>query len=234
MYKFSERENRQSNRSASVFNGAFFVKNGGTGPLIITDFSRSGIRALLKNKLSVGTKIRFEIMPLVSFMPIFATGKIMWIKTRNGNMTYRFEAGIKSNMPDFLNKERIVEYCHKKWFLKMVSDYALNRGYLARKLSGTPLHIKYFYPSIFLLYILVGAGFSIFNKVLLSIYLISIFSYFLWILKSTRTKLMKGRQIKRYAIKPKLILSVGLGRVFGHFCYGLFFILGLLGIKTPE
>ncbi|MFH2145354.1 MAG: PilZ domain-containing protein [Candidatus Omnitrophota bacterium] len=234
MSDINKQENRRHKRLNSLINGNFITKSGEEGALIVTDLSQKGMKAAIDKRLPVGTKIKFAIIPIDTPMPIFGTGSIMWIRPKLKGKTFPFDVGIKSNMPNFINRQRMVEYCYKKWFLQRIAEYALQKGYFFNGFDKSFPQPVSLWPFLFLFYVIIGGVLSVFNKIFFNFYISSILSYFLWLLMHTRRRLRRTNQLKRYAIKTRLILSIAFGRMVAYLVYGLFFIMGMLRIKKPS
>ena len=118
--------------------------------------------------------------------------------------------------------------------LKQVANYALHRGYFAKKFPETSLKLSYFMPSLFLSYLIAGAIISYFSKTMALIYLNSIVFYYSLIFFHTLFSVLQEKKIKSNFKKVQLILLTSAGIMFTHFCYGLFFIKGLILRKLKE
>jgi len=106
--------------------------------------------------------------------------------------------------------------------LRQVANYALHRGYFAKRYPQTSLKISYFIPSLFLVFLLAG-GISIwFNQPLKMFYLSSLFLYLLLIFIFSINK--------NLTITP-LVFS---GIILTHLTYGFNFIKGLFSGKLRE
>ncbi len=118
--------------------------------------------------------------------------------------------------------------------LKQVANYALHRGYFAKKLPETSFRLSYFMPSLFLLYLITGTVLSYFNRSVALIYLNSMVFYYSLIFFCTLFTVLQEKKVKSSFKKIKLILLTSAGIIFTHLCYGLFFIKGLLSSKLKE
>lgn len=122
----------------------------------------------------------------------------------------------------FYNPEVIV-YHHRRNLIphhfKQIANYALHRGFFAKKYPDTSLKLQYFLPSIFLMCIIGGAFLSFLNSFFLKIYLIALGIYFL---------LALGSSLKLNLIESLVTM---LAIFFSHLTYGLFFIKGLFFTK---
>ncbi len=101
--------------------------------------------------------------------------------------------------------------------LKQVSQYALHRGFFAKRFPKNSLKIKYFLPSFFSLYVLsllIMAQFHAMWALYISIPLIS---YCI---------LLTGSLMKVHKLKESLAAS--LGCLLTHFTYGVYFMKGML------
>lgn len=101
--------------------------------------------------------------------------------------------------------------------LKQVSGYAKHRAYFAKKLPETSLRPQYFFPSLFMVGVLLGPIVCIFFPVLWIVYGVTLFLYFT----------LAALSIKGVS-NVKLFLLTVAGIFFTHITYGLYFIQGLL------
>ena len=98
--------------------------------------------------------------------------------------------------------------------LRQIKNYALHRGYFAKKYPKTSLRLEYFAPS-FLVLVFVAA--FLFKPAL-----VLIAGYLMVVALST------------FNPKLKLFGFTFLGTVLTHLAYGVYFIKGLLAAKMPE
>jgi GT2 family glycosyltransferase len=106
--------------------------------------------------------------------------------------------------------------------LKQIANYALHRGYFAKRYPQTSLRLLYFLPSIFLFLLLIGAFSSLFLLHLRVVYLAGIFLYLFSVFIFSICK------------ELRLIPLVFLGIILSHLTYGLNFIKGLISQKLKE
>lgn len=104
--------------------------------------------------------------------------------------------------------------------LKQVGGYGLHRGFFAKKYPKTSLKLKYFIPSLFLLFIFVGLGLSFYGKIFLEVYLVGWGIYILGLIKAFF-------DIKKHD-KPLVSLCALPYIFFTHLIYGLRFIQGFV------
>ncbi|MCG2712088.1 MAG: glycosyltransferase [Candidatus Omnitrophica bacterium] len=116
---------------------------------------------------------------------------------------------------------------------KQVANYALHRGYFAKRFPETSLRLAYFIPSLFVAYVLAGGGLSFLNKKIALAYLFSMAAYFVIILINVIYSLLRDK-IVGPLVKVKLVFPVVFGIVGTHFCYGIFLLKGLLASKLKE
>ncbi len=103
--------------------------------------------------------------------------------------------------------------------LKQVGGYGLHRGYFAKVFPQTSLKFKYFLPTFFLLFVVVGLVGSFYSSVILKIYLLGWLAYFLVLVKVFL-------DIKKYEKMPVALVAL-LYVFFTHLIYGFRFIQGL-------
>jgi len=120
----------------------------------------------------------------------------------------------------------VIVYHHRRRLflphLKQVANYALHRGYFAKRFPRTSLRISYFLPSILFLGIVAGGIFSLFSSGLRSFYLYGLTLYVLTVLVSS---IYAGFRFSH------LVFS---GIIVTHLAYGLYFLKGLFANKLKE
>ncbi len=104
--------------------------------------------------------------------------------------------------------------------LKQVCNYALHRGYFAKRFPQTSLRVSYFLPTLFVLGLFFGWLVGFIHPLFYRIYFVSIFVYFSMALST--------------GLKNKTPLSVFSGLILTHICYGIWFIRGLLSRRLRE
>ena len=106
--------------------------------------------------------------------------------------------------------------------LRQVANYALHRGYFAKKYPKSSLKVSYFLPSLLFLAVLSGLALSLFIPYFRRMYSASLFVYLGAVLFFSLNK------------EVKTIPLVFLGTIFSHLTYGLFFLKGILTKKLKE
>jgi glycosyltransferase involved in cell wall biosynthesis len=122
---------------------------------------------------------------------------------------------------------KVIVYHHRRRLfcehLKQIKNYALHRGYFAKRFPETSFRLSYFFPTLFLVGLSVGWIFGFFYPIFYSIYLSVIGVYLLFGLVPWLLSL----DVKR--------MLIGFAGIFTtHIVYGLWFIKGLLTRKLPE
>ena len=115
--------------------------------------------------------------------------------------------------------EVLVYHHRRKLFkphLKQVWNYAIHRGYFAKKLPQTSRRIFYFLPSVFLLGIILGTIASFLNPILRLVFLSALALYLLLTLITS----FESRSMK---VAPLVFLGV----IATHLTYGAGFLKGL-------
>ena len=107
--------------------------------------------------------------------------------------------------------------------LKQICNYALHRGYFAKRFPETSLRWQYFVPSVFILWLLGGALFCFYNAIFSMFYLSVLTFYIIFIFLNAFRK-----------DSFKLTGLVFSGIILSHLCYGIYFIRGLLAFKLKE
>ncbi|MFH1459885.1 MAG: glycosyltransferase [Candidatus Omnitrophota bacterium] len=116
---------------------------------------------------------------------------------------------------------------------RQVANYALHRGYFAKKFPETSRKIVYFIPSLFVLFVLIGVVTACLNTTVRSIYSFCLLLYFSIIFVSVLWSLYKDKQLK-IVKKIFLLIPIVSGMFFTHICYGFFFLKGICSKKMKE
>ena len=116
---------------------------------------------------------------------------------------------------------------------KQVANYALHRGYFAKRFPETSRKFAYFMPSLLLGYLIAAGGMGLMSDTVRFLYLLGIAAYFLLITFSSIGQLLQDKKIT-ILMRLKLILPVIAGIFLTHLCYGAFFIKGLFSGKLQE
>jgi cellulose synthase/poly-beta-1,6-N-acetylglucosamine synthase-like glycosyltransferase len=137
---------------------------------------------------------------------------------------------------DLINKTKgkilynpeLIAYHHRreglKKHLKQIAGYGIHRGFFAKKYPQTSFKLKYFIPSAFLLFVIVGGVLSFFSDLIFKLYLLGWGLYFLALIKSFV-------DIYKYE-KNVLIILNSLYYIFlTHLVYGFRFIQGFIFTK---
>ncbi len=114
-----------------------------------------------------------------------------------------------------------------------VANYALHRGYFAKRYPENSRKAAYFMPSLFVGLLLSGAVSSLVFPALRALYLGCVLLYFLIIAANVIWGLLIDEKIS-FSKKILLVVPVMIGIVFTHICYGIFFAKGLLISKLKE
>ncbi|MBT5338681.1 glycosyltransferase [Candidatus Falkowbacteria bacterium] len=130
---------------------------------------------------------------------------------------------IKKTGKKILYLPEALVYHHRRegfWrHMKQVGAYGLHRGHFARKFPKTSRRFKYFLPSLFLVYIVVGLIVSLQIEWLLWPYIAGLFIYVLALIKAFF-------DIRKH--EKRSVAFVALPYIFGtHIAYGSNFIKGL-------
>lgn len=132
---------------------------------------------------------------------------------------------IKKTKKKILYDPQLIVYHHRREgllrHLKQVGNYGLHRGFFAKKFPETSLRFKYFLPSAFLTFIIVGGFLSLYSPIILKIFLLGLIIYGLALIKALI-------DIRKYE-KSFLIAFNSLYYIFfTHLSYGLKFMQGFL------
>lgn len=108
--------------------------------------------------------------------------------------------------------------------LKQVGGYGIHRGFFAKRYPKTSFRLKYFMPSAFLFYVLVGAGVGVFFPNLLKYYGVG------WVLYAFAIAVAL-RDVAKYEKDKRLLFHLPYYIFFTHIVYGYKFIVGFLFIR---
>ena len=224
---------RRYSRLDSVINGTFISRQDNAyGDIMMTNFSCNGFKACLSKPIVCGRIIQFQMRYDNQIMPVFATGKVIWVTAKNQDLTYDFDAGIHLLEQDSINKQKASEYDFDDWHIKQVAEFAKQRGYLAKHFPQKVLKLACFMPSLLLTYFVLGAIISLFNINAALIYSASIIAYFLSIFATTIAWLLTEKSQKTVFEKMSLIVPVCAARISSHISYGVFFLKGLFSKRV--
>lgn len=219
---------RKYTRADTVVNGAFFSKDDNVfGEVMMTNFSRDGFKASFNRPVASGRTLQFGILYPDNIMPVFTTGKVVWVYAKRKDTTYCFDAGVKLQEVDSLKKQKVAEFDFMNWHLKQVADYARKKGYLAKRFPEQACQGIFFLPSIALLYLLAGGIVSFTNMKFALFYCISIILYIGCVLSYAVINLKREKKGLLSSEKLKAIFSIGTSIISTHISYGFFFIRGL-------
>jgi len=119
-----------------------------------------------------------------------------------------------------------------KRHLHQIRNYALHRGYFAKKYPKNSLQIEYFIPSLFVIWNLGGVLFSLYYASYSNLYFFTLILYFLILLLSSIVLILKEKE--PLVTRVKLLFFVIIGVFLTHLIYGIYFVRGLLAKKMPE
>jgi len=219
---------RRYSRLDSVINGSFISREDNVcGDIVMTNFSQDGFKAALSRPIVPGRIINFQMRYEDHPMPVFATGKVMWVKEKNQDLTFCFDAGIHLLEQDAVVQQKASEYDFDNWHIRQVAEFAKQKGYLVKHFPERSLKVSCFVPSILLVYFVLGAMGSLLHINVALVYSASIMAYFLSIFATTIFWLFTEKSQKTVSDKISLIFPVSAARISSHISYGVFFLRGL-------
>jgi len=107
--------------------------------------------------------------------------------------------------------------------LKQVASYAIHRGYFVKRYPETSMRLSYFFPSLFVLGLVLGPVLGNVSDMIRNLYITVMSLYLLWALL-----------IGILCDSVKMAFLVISGIFLTHVTYGIYFIKGLLSKKLPE
>lgn len=109
-------EKRKFLRFGTFLDGAFTAATeNNKGLLMVTDASREGLKAAINRRLPEGTEIEIELYFPGSIVPIFASGRVIWLRKAKNGWTYAFECGIHLLKIDAMDRQRVLDYAYENW-----------------------------------------------------------------------------------------------------------------------
>jgi cellulose synthase/poly-beta-1,6-N-acetylglucosamine synthase-like glycosyltransferase len=133
--------------------------------------------------------------------------------------------GIKKLGKKMIESPDVIVFHHRRPLfaehLKQVSRFGKHRGFFAKRFPETSLRVNYFLPSMFVLFIISGAIFTLVGSSIMFLY-VSILS--IYILAALTVSLIATAAGKDLRFSPLVFL----GTIATHIVYGIYFIQGLL------
>ncbi len=135
---------------------------------------------------------------------------------------------LKENQGKIIYDPELIVYHHRRQglqaHLKQVGNYGIHRGFFAKKYPETSLKLKYFVPSLFVAFIIIGAIASIFSKIIFNLYLLG---WGIYILSYIKTFL----DIYKYEKNILIIFNTFYYIFLTHIWYGIRFLQGFIFTK---
>lgn len=133
--------------------------------------------------------------------------------------------GIKRLGKKMIESPEIVVYHHRRplfvHHLRQVSRFGKHRGFFAKRFPETSLRLNYFFPSIFVLFVMSGVIFAIVDGSLVLLYISILSTYLIAVLAVSLMAADAGKDLR---FSPLVFL----GTIATHIVYGVYFIQGLL------
>lgn len=124
---------------------------------------------------------------------------------------------------------KVLVYHHRREVflphLRQIKNYALHRGYFAKKYPKTSLRIEYFIPSFLVIGLIGGVIFGAIYFSVISLYLAAI---------AINSFILVSREKTTDLNRAKLSGFIVLGIILTHLAYGIYFVKGLTARKMPE
>ncbi len=108
--------------------------------------------------------------------------------------------------------------------LKQVGGYGLHRGFFAKRYPETSFKLKYFIPSLFLLFVVIGGVAGIFNRTVFELYLLGWVIYAIALIKAII-------DIQHYEKNLLIVINAVYYIFLTHLVYGFNFLKGFLFVK---
>lgn len=132
--------------------------------------------------------------------------------------------GIKRIGKKMIEAPDVIVFHHRrplfKKHLMQISRFGLHRGFFAKQFPETSLRLNYFFPSMFVIFLISGVIFPFFDSSIRVLYVL-IFSIYLF--AALGVSLIATAYGKNLLFLPLIFL----GTIATHIIYGIYFILGL-------
>jgi len=136
---------------------------------------------------------------------------------------------IKKYPDSILYDPELIAYHHRraglKKHLKQVGGYGLHRGFFAKKYPETSFKFKYFIPSSFLAFVVLGAILSFFSRIIFDLYLIGWALYLVALVKALT-------DISKHEKNILIALNAVYYIFLTHLVYGFRFLQGFIFTKN--
>jgi len=176
----------------------------------------------------IGSKKRVDDWPSVNFSmrkEIFAELGGFASEYWPGEDTKLCLDMIKRYPNSILYDPELTAYHHRRAgfarHLKQIGGYGLHRGFFAKKYPETSFRVKYFIPSLFLLFVIGGGIASMFSTLAAKLYLAGWLVYGVALLKAFS-------DIYKYEKNMMVVLNAVYTVFFTHLAYGYSFIKGFV------
>ncbi|MBU4305761.1 MAG: PilZ domain-containing protein [Candidatus Omnitrophica bacterium] len=108
-------DKRKYLRLSGFLEGTFATDDGINGLIMLTNFSKEGLKASLNRIVENGKILKLEIWLPGSIIPTFMKGKVVWITKSSKEWTYDFDAGIKVLEINPEDRYRLMEFAYEHW-----------------------------------------------------------------------------------------------------------------------
>lgn len=122
--------------------------------------------------------------------------------------------------------------------LKQISNYALHRGYFAKRFPETSLKLSYFVPSLFFMTLVFSGFMGIFWDIFMTVFFFVVISYVFVSFCFSIFKIISLDNCRNNNLNPynrfKLFIFLFSGIILTHLVYGVYFLKGLISRKLKE
>ncbi|MFH2138917.1 MAG: PilZ domain-containing protein [Candidatus Omnitrophota bacterium] len=106
-------ERRKYLRFDAALDGTFHVQDSDIeGMLMLSNVSNDGFKATLNKEVTPGNVLECEMRLPESIMPFFVTGRVVWSRENEVDLSSGFDAGIQLELIDFFERQRILDYAY--------------------------------------------------------------------------------------------------------------------------
>jgi len=108
-------DKRRYLRMGAFLEGTFQTEDSKKGLIMLTNFSREGVKASINRNIAAGAVLKIEIWIPGSIVPIFASGVIVWIRPASEEWTYKYDAGLRIIEIEPDDRQRVLDFAYAHW-----------------------------------------------------------------------------------------------------------------------
>ncbi len=113
----SNEDKRKYLRLGAFLEGTFETLSGVSGLIMLTNFSKDGLKASLNRIVKMDEFIKIEAWLPGSIIPVFIKGKVVWITNSSKEWTYPYDCGVKILDISAEDRFRLMDFAYEHWRL---------------------------------------------------------------------------------------------------------------------